>query len=1108
MKPLPVKILSDELKTLIDPPKTTLQGVLGLSRTQVNVAGRPGFVWVRLLDNPNEVIRAHNSKVSPTYNMPVILSYDGIKYEVVDRDINRYSNWVTNSAFLPQHGTQHSFVKGGGGGGDIVWVDSQQFLPLLVFPSGTVGGLSVNISPMIYRNSSGTWMFIGNTGTPNINQTPSTGATIYLLMLNDQTGNFYYVTGTTFSNAITGSWDIVGKIPAPTSTVDKPIAAIRSTSGTVSWDNIYDVRQFFGGGAGGGGGGTGPQGPSGSPGSPGAAGPTGTNVMMIALSGTNVGQASRLDFLGPFSATLTGTTVIITNLATGTGGNQNYDSTYLRLDAANDPVTGQLILTSPPPNDTSTNSGTVTINTFHTGSLGVGMAINVKDAAIALGGDTTIGMSIGVSTITSASGTVDPSMVGERITLTMSNSGTSLSSDLTGLDISETANAGANLSSLVGINIGAGSSSGTTIRSLYGIRMFYGLTNTSAQVRDRIGLDINAIYGGTGTNRAIQTSSGTVFFGDDLHEKTRIGIGGLPTNLLDVFSSSGTRIASIDSFGNISGTNFPSNFDGTYLRLDTSNNPLTGQLFVKSIAPNTNTSGTAQISTYSTGSFGRGLVVNALTSPAATGTTDLKGVVINATTSSSASGTSVENIVGQEINVQKLNSGTSSDQLYGLNVNVLNNTNAPSSTMRGLGVSVTGNVSGTNNVNVYGIQISSQNFNKTNTNTLIGIDIQDVVGGTGTNMSLRTASGTVFFGDNVQAKTAIGIGGLPTPPHLLDVFSSSGTPLASIDRFGNITGTNFPQQISSSSTNISGTFPVSTTGSNPVIIDVMDYEFGSGNDGTFILLSGTYTLQKDMYYRSLTIGTGATLITNNYLVKVNGLLANGGIIQNDGKNGGDGFRGTGGIGGMNGGGAYTTNTNPTRPGNYLVNRTRYPAAPNSGNGGDAGGTGTVNGTAGGTSSPTNHPSATPLILMVGIPGSGGGAHGAVGNAGGGQSFIPPYGNAGGHGGDATGSLNNRLGGGGGGGGGGIVELWAYIFSNSGTISSKGGNGGNGEASGTAIAAGVGGGGGGGAVLIYYRNLIAAGTGSAPIVEGGGFGTIGSKINAGSGTAGLYYIQQI
>jgi hypothetical protein len=236
-------------------PKEIL-GLLGIplnGRKYVEVPNRGGFVYVRLRDNQNEVIQAYNNKVSPVYDLAVVVVWEGGRNVVKSVDTQRYGNIQGNnySAYLPRHGNSHSFNKAAGGGGDIVWVDSQQIMPLLAMPSGTYGGPNVYIAPMVFRNvETGVWMYMGNTGTQSFlpyipNGSDACMALVYMDVL---TGNPGIVvnSGTYFSNALTGTNEILPYIPQITNPNWIPDAAIRLVTGTsaIGWDNIYDVRQF------------------------------------------------------------------------------------------------------------------------------------------------------------------------------------------------------------------------------------------------------------------------------------------------------------------------------------------------------------------------------------------------------------------------------------------------------------------------------------------------------------------------------------------------------------------------------------------------------------------------------------------------------------------------------------------------------------------------------------------------------------------------------------------------------------------------------------------------------------------------------------------------
>jgi len=271
-------------------------GTLGITtngENQVEVPGRPGFVWVQLRNQLNETIQAFNESVSPVFSLPVLVEWDKdspIRYKVRGRDIGRYTVWVTTnaagdtvsntSAYLPAHGAQHSFNKyTGWGGGDVVWVYSDQFIPWLVTPSGSAGSLSVAVQPSAYYyNDQFRWA--GGTGIAGFDAllpTGSSNARMLLIYLDPDTGNPYIATGTLteFANTITGTQQIMPYMPSLIEGTDIPLAGVRLITGTskILWQNLYDLRDYFAHAS-----------VSGSSGSGGA--PTDASYVVMGLNGT------------------------------------------------------------------------------------------------------------------------------------------------------------------------------------------------------------------------------------------------------------------------------------------------------------------------------------------------------------------------------------------------------------------------------------------------------------------------------------------------------------------------------------------------------------------------------------------------------------------------------------------------------------------------------------------------------------------------------------------------------------------------------------------------------------------------------------------------------
>lgn len=270
-------------------PKKNLQiaGTLGIplgGQRVTEVAHRKSFVYVKLRDNQNEIIQAFNNKVAPSYGLPVIVQRIGGRYVVVDVNTVRYqNNWNSFAPFLPSHGNTHSFDPDNSGGGDIVWIHPRQIMPSLIIPSGSLGGPNVLMSSYTLQQSNGTWLYTGNTGTSNLvpYKPNSTGTTLVLIYLDSTTGNpgFLFSTGTYLSPSITGTSQLVPYFPTLISpSTQIPLSVVRLVSGTSS------------------------------------------------IAWDNIYDVRQ--WIHP--------------TVTGTSGGGGDDSTYLRLDTNNDPLTGRL----------------------------------------------------------------------------------------------------------------------------------------------------------------------------------------------------------------------------------------------------------------------------------------------------------------------------------------------------------------------------------------------------------------------------------------------------------------------------------------------------------------------------------------------------------------------------------------------------------------------------------------------------------------------------------------------------------------------------------------------------------------------------------------------
>jgi hypothetical protein len=298
-----------------------------------------------------------------------------------------------------------------------------------------------------------------------------------------------------------------------------------------------------------------------------------------------------------------------------------------------------------------------------------------------------------------------------------------------------------------------------------------------------------------------------------------------------------------------------------------------------------------------------------------------------------------------------------------------------------------------------------------------------------------------------------------------------------------------------------GTKNVYITADSSAVSAGLAQVFGYGTDGDLTISVGTTTLQRDMYYRNLTITGSGILATAQYKVFVSEVLdlsaAPAGAIQcngvagatvsgTTGGAGGSGVSaasfGISGAGGAGGAGGAATGTNSSTPTGVTIGYGgKQSGTANSGTGGTgssgSGGVGSAAGTPS-NASLSNPPGAVYTNLNVkgttftqaGCGGAGGGGGGGDGTAGGG--------------------------GGGGGSGGGAVAVFArYLVTDgsttAGAIQSKGGAGGGGANAAAGNRGGGGGGAGGCGGYVYLVIGQRIGTAVADLVN----------VDAGAGAAG-------
>lgn len=333
----------------VEPHNPMIAGTLGLTvngQALVEVPDRPSYVYVQVRSSQAEVIQAFNQTVSPVFNLPVFIQWQGNRYVVVERDTMRYSNWQDYSAYLPRHASTHEKI---GSAGDVVFVSQDQFLPLLPQPSGSNASPNIIINDYSLMTTTGSFQYFPPTTSANLTvwkPSSPTGSIMVLVMLDEQTSSLSYLvgSGSVFGNWLTGTNDILPFVPSvPDISRYLPLAAVRLTSTTtvLTWDNIYDLRPIYGAtravSAGGGGGGS-------------ASGPgvmaSGTAPIWL-NNGVFVATGTQINLLGSsFILSHSGTEIQL-NIQGGGGG---ATGSFLSLDTSNGPLYGPLVVYQKNPN--------------------------------------------------------------------------------------------------------------------------------------------------------------------------------------------------------------------------------------------------------------------------------------------------------------------------------------------------------------------------------------------------------------------------------------------------------------------------------------------------------------------------------------------------------------------------------------------------------------------------------------------------------------------------------------------------------------------------------------------------------------------------------------
>jgi hypothetical protein len=249
------KRLERALKQVLDAKQNVpivFKGALGAyinGLRTIPVAGREGFVWVRLRSSTSEVIQAFNDAVAHHWELPVLVERDpelpGL-WKIRGRDVAQYDDWG-EVAYLPPHGQTHSLAGGPGVGSDPVFVFKRQWMPLLPRPLPTATtSIFIEADYYYWEGEYRYWPGSATSSLTPFLPTGSSNGRFVTVYLDGDTGNPGYLAGPEF-NLTFAPDDPTEFISVPTPDQGIPIAAVRLTTGTgsgfnIGWNEIVDLR--------------------------------------------------------------------------------------------------------------------------------------------------------------------------------------------------------------------------------------------------------------------------------------------------------------------------------------------------------------------------------------------------------------------------------------------------------------------------------------------------------------------------------------------------------------------------------------------------------------------------------------------------------------------------------------------------------------------------------------------------------------------------------------------------------------------------------------------------------------------------------------------------
>jgi len=211
----------------------------------IEVPGKRNYVYIRRVGR-SRVEECHNTKVPRRNNLHVIVGYDPTNpdtLQVLEPDWGGMAS-PDNYPYVPYHHESHEF-QNADGGDDVTWIQSQQYVPLLAYPTDPTS-MTVNVYGGWYCWGTDWHYFEAAISADLTGSIPGIvgNARYTLISIDGATEALQYTDGAEFPAALPPA-DIEDMIPvAPGGSV--PIVAVCLQNGMVSidWADLYDIRMM------------------------------------------------------------------------------------------------------------------------------------------------------------------------------------------------------------------------------------------------------------------------------------------------------------------------------------------------------------------------------------------------------------------------------------------------------------------------------------------------------------------------------------------------------------------------------------------------------------------------------------------------------------------------------------------------------------------------------------------------------------------------------------------------------------------------------------------------------------------------------------------------